>query len=163
MRIFWINEFKKGNLGMMARPKGNDWLEDEIKKLGFYEVDVVVSLLEWHEMKELEIESEQLFCEKHDIEFIHFPIQDRNVPEDEKAFIQLITTIDLKLKEGKKIVIHCRMGIGRTAVIAAGTLIKNGLKADNVFELLSNKRTLEVPDTNEQVEWIERMNAQIIS
>ncbi len=154
MRIFWINEFKKGNLGMMARPRGNDWLEDEIIKLKRIEVDTVISLLEPNEIVELEIEKEQEICEKWKLDFINYPIRDRNLPTDGSAYLELILKIDQKLRNDKKVVVHCRMGIGRTSIVAAGVLIRNGTKADNVFDLLTEKRTLTVPDTDEQKQWV---------
>ena len=154
MRIYWINEFAKGNVGMMARPRGNDWLEDEICKLKKLEVDTVVSLLEPNEIIELKLEKEKVICKKWGLEFINFPICDRAIPTDPNAFLKLISTIDTKLKDDKKIVVHCRMGIGRTSMVAAGLLIKNGAKLDIVFDLLSEKRTLNVPDTDQQKQWV---------
>ncbi len=56
MRIHWIDQFEKGNIGMMSRPRGNEWLEDEIKKLTLFDVSMVVCLLERTEISELEIE-----------------------------------------------------------------------------------------------------------
>lgn len=161
MRIYWINEFGKGNLGMMARPRGNEWLENEVLKLKLQEVDIVVSLLERHEEKELEITGEQGLCEKHNIEFIHFPIQDRGVPDNFKAFLNLVSTLDQRIKEDKRIAIHSGMGIGRTSLVSAGVLLKNGESAENVFKLLSEKRTLNVPDTVEQIDWIKDLEGSI--
>jgi len=162
MRIYWINELEKGNLGMMARPKGNDWLENEVITLKRFEVDTVISLLEKSETLELEIEREKELYEKWEIEFINYPIKDRSVPKDLKSFQQLILMIDEKLKQDKKLVIHCRMGIGRTSVLAAGVLIRNGFNSDEVFGFLSGKRTLKVPDTEEQKAWIQRHSEELI-
>lgn len=53
--IFWITDL----LATMPRPRGNDWLKDEIVSYENYAVDVVVSLLETDEISELEIEKEQ--------------------------------------------------------------------------------------------------------
>jgi protein-tyrosine phosphatase len=160
MRIYWITDFPKGALGMMARPRGNDWLEDEIKKLAVQNVEVVVSLLESHEENELEIRAEGALCEQLGLQFIQHPIQDRSIPLNDAAFYQLIAVIDALLQTGKKVVVHCRMGIGRTAVVAAAALIKNGFDSEHVFEHLSEIRTLDVPDTADQIEWtISRANA----
>jgi protein-tyrosine phosphatase len=46
------------------------------------------------------------------------------------------------------------MGIGRTSLVIASLLIKKGVKFDEVFRLISNKRTLNVPDTEDQINWI---------
>lgn len=157
MRIYWIKPIQKGNLGMMPRPKGNDWLEDEIKKLKIHKVNTVVSLLEYHEIKSLELENEEQLCTKHNIQYINHSIPDRGIPE-KTVFLKLISDIDTLLKSDKNVVIHCRMGIGRTAMLAAGILIKNGKPPHTVFDFLSEVRTLEVPDTEMQKQWIQELD-----
>jgi len=43
--VYWITDARKGHMGMMPRPIGGDWLDDEIKPLANLRVDVAVSLL----------------------------------------------------------------------------------------------------------------------
>ncbi len=163
MRIYWLDVFESGNIGLMARPKGNEWLEDEIQKLKLNDVTTVISLLKNHEAKELEIEQEQHFCELNEIEFLNFPIEDRSIPTDTKAFVKLIFEINQRLNENKKIVVHCRMGIGRTSMVAAAVLICRGYSAENVFAFISKKRTLTVPDTEDQINWIKGIESELKS
>lgn len=139
---------------MMARPRGHDWLEDDVRKLTFYEVDTVVSLLEPSEIKELGLSKEEALCQGHNIDFINYPIRDRGVPESQTTFNLLILDLYERLKNRKKVTVHCRMGIGRTSMVCAALLIKNGVPAEKVFDLLSESRTLQVPDTEEQVSWL---------
>jgi hypothetical protein len=80
MRIYWISGVEFGRLGIMARPRGGDWLEDEIRSLKMDSVDALVSLLEHEEVLELDIEREQALCEGDDISYLSFPIRDRDVP-----------------------------------------------------------------------------------
>lgn len=58
VKIYWIEGITSGRLGITARPRGGDWLEDEITSLRQSEADVVVSLLEREEAAELGIEGE---------------------------------------------------------------------------------------------------------
>jgi len=139
---------------MMARPRGGDWLEDEIKRLKMCEVDDVVSLLERHEEDELGIRKEKHFCEESQIDFISFPIKDRSVPINDDAFFRLIDNLEKRVKNNQNIIVHCRMGIGRTSLILSALLIRLGFESQEVFGKLSEIRTLEVPDTDEQVDWI---------
>jgi len=44
----------------MARPRGNEWLEDEILSLKRQDVQVIVSLLERNEVYELGLEKENI-------------------------------------------------------------------------------------------------------
>ena len=154
MRIYWIENLPKGALGMMARPRGGDWLEDEIKQLNFQGIDMVLSLLENQESYDLDIQNEGKLCGENQIEFVNFPIEDRSVPDDERSFFELIENLENEVKDGKKIVVHCRMGIGRTSLVLSGLLIRLGFDPKNIFDFLSQTRTLEVPDTAEQINWI---------
>lgn len=155
-RIHWINETEIGEnrIGTMARPRGNDWLEDEIKSLKLRKVDYLISLLEDYEMWELGLEEEKELCKKWKVQFINFPIEDVSTPKNEVKFIQLIDELAAQMKEGKSIVIHCRMGIGRASLFAAALMIKLGYQAKGIFEIISTYRKLKVPDTEEQKKWI---------
>ena len=53
-RMYWIERFSNGaRLGIMARPRGEEWLLDEIEYLRKQNVLVLVSLLEKSEINEL--------------------------------------------------------------------------------------------------------------
>lgn len=139
---------------MMARPRGNDWLDDEMSRLVKFGVKAVVSLLEKEEELELGLSDEKVLCNKHGIDFIHFPIKDRSVPKDEVIFRQLVNELKRSLEKGAKIVIHCRMGIGRTSLLTASLLILLGHEKEGIFKQISEVRTLKVPDTLEQEQWV---------
>ena len=47
--LFWIVGPWRGRLAIAARPRGGDWLEDEITGWRLAGIDIVVSLLESHE------------------------------------------------------------------------------------------------------------------
>lgn len=143
-----------GSIGMTSRPRGGDWLDDEIRDLHLADVKALVCLLEPDEVFELELNQEKELCKKRGLEFIHFPIRDRGIPEDPVLFNRLVEHLQNLLKEGAKIVIHCRMGIGRTSILTACLLIRLGLKHENIFDAISEKRTLKVPDTLEQEQWV---------
>lgn len=161
--IYWIKEevIASGKLGTMARPRGNDWLEDEIKWLKTQDVHIVVSMLENSESYELGLQKEADLCKTHGIDFINFPIIDIHTPNNESQFVELISSLNASIKKGKHVVAHCRMGIGRSSLVAAGVLIQNGLNADNVFSTISEYRKLKVPDTKEQEEWMKSMENKI--
>lgn len=153
MEIFWIDSFKKGTLGMMKKPNGGTQLEADINILKKEKATVLVCLIASVEIEQLALQKEAFYCNKKNIDFIHFPIKDYHLPE-KKAYIAFIQKLDLLLKDNHKIVIHCHGGIGRTSTIVAGLLIKNNIHKDDVFEYISKKRTKTVPDTNEQKDWV---------
>lgn len=140
----------------MARPRGGEWLQDEMAAMRREGVGVLVCLLEYGEMLELELEREREMCEAAGMAWIHFPIADRKVPAMGEKYVQLVRNVTERLREGAKVVVHCRMGIGRTGMVAAGVLIRGGMSTEEAFAQLSQVRMLKVPDTEQQVRWVEQ-------
>lgn len=151
-KIYWIQSFENNaRIGIMPRPRGGDWLEDEITYFKRQKVTLLVSLLEKDEVGELELRNEEACCLQHGIEFLQFPVKDRNIPVNAQGMIQSLLKY---LEEGASIVIHCRMGIGRSTIIAGAVLVSRGYKANAVLKHISEVRGLKVPDTDEQVSWL---------
>lgn len=146
----------------MPRPRGNDWLEDEIVSYKNYGVDVVVSLLETDEIFELEIENEQFYCEANGVIFLNFPIGDRQTPQSFEETHRFIKKLNDFVEEGKKVAIHCRQGIGRASLIAACVLTLRGFSIKNAFGKIIEKRGCEVPDTKEQSDWVKNFAEKIM-
>ena len=155
--IYWIEEYSKGSIGLMARPRGGDWLEDEMSSLKDAGVDTLVCLLEESEMKELELEKEEDYSKRIGIDFLHFPIADRSTPASTMAAKNLIERLRNLLNQNKRIVIHCRQGVGRSSMVAAAILIYEGLSPDEAFTIIEHSRGCPVPDTAEQRHWVERL------
>jgi protein-tyrosine phosphatase len=159
-KIYWIHQFAdKARLGIMARPRGDDWLEEEIENLKKRNVDNLVSLLAKDEVFELGLQKEEVICKSHNITFINFPIPDRGVPKTDDKVDNILNHLINKIKEGNSVVIHCRMGIGRSSIIAASILLKTGFNADDAINLISQVRGLKVPDTEQQLAWL-KLRAQ---
>jgi protein-tyrosine phosphatase len=154
-KIYWIHDFDNGaKLGIMPRPRGNDWLEEEIIKLKKQNIGSWVSLLEQHEITELGLRNQPALCSKHDLEYINFPIVDRNIPEKGTKMDSLIDQLYQKIQNGNSVVIHCRMGIGRSSIIAACVLLKQGFKTEQILQKITSARGLNVPDTDAQIQWL---------
>jgi len=158
-QIYWISEVEKGRLGTMPRPRGGDWLKDEISSWAGSGIDVVVSLLERQEIAELDIVQEEPLCEANGLSFLSFPIRDRDVPSSTHETLQLVESIFELLRNGKNVAIHCRAGIGRSSVIAACVLMMSGLDVDEAFSSIESARGCVVPDTPEQRKWVAQLKA----
>jgi protein-tyrosine phosphatase len=153
--IYWVDAGLRGHLAIMARPRAGDWLHDEIRRWSAERIDVVVSLLEPAEVTELELESEDDVCRRAGIEFVTFPIPDRGVPSSPQGIVALTQLLVGRINEGKAVAIHCRAGIGRSALIAACVLVCYGIDASKTFGIISTARGLRVPDTEEQISWLQ--------
>jgi protein-tyrosine phosphatase len=154
--VFWINSDSPGKLAIAARPRGDDWLEDDILNLKKVGVDVIVCLLEEDELQELGLAQEEPLCKSNGVTFISFPIQDYFVPESVSRTKEVCLELSEYLNQGKSVVIHCRQGIGRSSIIAAVVLKSMGMTINDALEKISKARKLPVPETAQQKSWLEK-------
>jgi protein-tyrosine phosphatase len=151
---YWIEGPWKGRLAIVPRPRGGEWLEDEIHSWHEAGLDIIVSLLTRPEIEEFDLAREEELSQAHDIELISFPIPDREVPTSREAAIALAHKLEAALSSGKSVGLHCRQGIGRSSLLAACVLISSGENPAEAFERISKARGRAVPDTVEQKEWV---------
>ena len=144
-----------GPLSVMARPRGGDRLADVVTSWQEAGIMVVVSLLTSAEQWELDLTQEGDLCQQQNIHFLSLPIPDRQTPEDIGATLQVIEEAAQQLREGKHVAVHCRMGIGRAAMIAAGILVALGNQPDEALTLIEAARGCSVPDTEQQRAWVQ--------
>ena len=147
----------RGQLSIVPRPRGGDWLEDEAKGWRRAGIDVIVSLLEDDEAAQLDVTAERQAAEASGIRFVSFPIRDRGVPPSMPAAVSLMADIAAALEEGKNVAVHCRQSIGRAGIIAAGVLTTSGTSPERAIEVVSAARGLTVPETDEQRSWVQRL------
>jgi protein-tyrosine phosphatase len=152
--LYWIEGPWPGRLAIMPRPRGGDWLEDEIASWRRVGIDTIVSALTEEESAELDLGREQQLCVEAGIDFIPFPITDRGVPSSTKTMIELVHRLEERLARGRKVAIHYRQGIGRASLLAACVLVVGGVDAATAFERIAATRGCTVPDTSEQREWV---------
>lgn len=150
------------SIATMARPRGGDWLQDDLLSIKQRGIDILVCLMENAELDELFLQAEADLCKKTNLEFIHFPIADFGLPKSDEEVESLILQLKTAVEEGKKIAIHCRMGIGRSSSIAAVILIALwNYTTKTAFEAITKARGLRVPDTEQQIEWVKRFEQRI--
>jgi protein-tyrosine phosphatase len=152
-RIYWLPCDAAGKLAILTRPAG-EWLADEVAHWQQAGVSLVVSLLERHEQGELRLLQEAEQCLAQAIEFTSFPIADRGVPGSCEAVATLAQSLAQAIVTGKVVGIHCRAGIGRSAIMAASILMALGQSADTALDSIGAARGVPVPDTPEQRDWI---------
>lgn len=152
--VYWIKGSWPGRLAILARPRGADWLEDEVEAWKEIGVDTVVSLLTQNEEVELSLTKESDFVRRKGLTFINFPIADYSVPRSQGATRQFVGELRDQLSRGNKVGIHCRQGIGRSSLLAACILVTMGESSGNAFTQIASARGVSVPDTKEQKNWV---------
>jgi len=154
--IYWIKASGPGKLAVMPRPRGGDWLEDEIRGLKRSGIDILVSLLTPEEESFLGLEEEGAQAHAHGLAFFSHPVPDRDVPASPKETWALAARLADRFAAGKKIAVHCRMGIGRSPLLLACILVSRGVEPDDAWKAIGTARGFPVPDTVEQRDWLAR-------
>jgi protein tyrosine phosphatase (PTP) superfamily phosphohydrolase (DUF442 family) len=149
----------RGRLGIVPRPRGAEWLDDETRAWREAGIDLVVSLLRPDEEAELDLTGESISSTASGLAFRAFPIPDRSVPSSREAVAEIADQVVDALRSGKTVVVHCRQGIGRSALMVAAVLIAGGLHAETAVNAIRQSRGLDVPETPTQRQWISDFSA----
>lgn len=152
--IYSIKEAAPSRIAIVARPRGGDWLCDELSALSREGIDVLVSMLTQEEANELGLHRESEECEAAAIKFVNLPIPDRSVPLDRDSFLRSVEDLAEMVRTGRFLGVHCRASIGRSSVLAISVLMQLGWDADKAFHAVESARGCSIPDTPEQRLWV---------
>jgi len=158
--VCWIEGNPPVSLAIVLRPRGDEWLKDDLKNIKRSGVETLVSLLEPDEAEWLGLGEEGLIVEQMGMHFLSYPIQDVHVPASMTAFRTFISGLVEQLRAGERIGMHCRGSIGRAPLTAACTLIQLGWNTKDALAAIEAARGCSIPDTREQLQWILNYQAQ---
>jgi protein-tyrosine phosphatase len=157
--LYWVDGPWPGKLALASRPRGGDWLDEEMAGWRRAGIDTLLSLLTPEEEQDLDLKCEAQEAKARGMKFLSLPIPDRQVPNSESEVSVVLDRLDADLSAGKNVVVHCRQGIGRTGLVAACLLITKGLTPDGAIKSVSVARGNPVPETTEQRRWIDHYAA----
>ncbi|MGP8252411.1 MAG: hypothetical protein ACLQHF_10275 [Terracidiphilus sp.] len=158
--VFWIEGEPRARLAVVLRPRPEDWLEENLRHYANSGIDTLVSLLEPREAAWLGLGFESTLACQVGMEFLNYPIPDVHVPANVASFRAFVSGLADHLRAGRSVGVHCRGSIGRSTVAAACTLIHLGWNPEAAIEAIREARGLDVPDTEEQLDWILDYEAQ---
>ena len=113
-------------------------------------------MLPEYEALDLGLTDEQQAAETAGLLFLQFPIGDRGTPDDLDAFNAFLSRLERWMRDGKRIGVHCHACIGRAPLVCATLLVRAGMPAANAWEHIAAVRGLDVPDTPDQRDWVDR-------
>lgn len=149
--IFWLVNVP---LAIGPCPRGGDRLAESLQAIRNAGVDVIVSLQTPHEARQCGLALEGQQAQQIGVEFLNLPIIDHSPPTFDEPTFAFVESIAERVAAGKRVMIHCFAGIGRSATIAAGVLITLGYSVEAALEALAEARGIRVPETQEQYEWV---------
>jgi protein-tyrosine phosphatase len=158
--IFWIKGNPPAPLAIVLRPRGDEWLEDELLGMRRGGIQTLVSLLEEDEAMLLGLADEAPIAEHVGLKFLSYPIPYTEIPSNVAAFQTFAAGLANRLRAGEQIGVHCRGSIGRATVTAACALIHLGWSPQAALAAIQAARGCMVPDTQEQEDWILRYKAR---
>ena len=97
-----------------------------------------------------------------DIDFLRKPIPDHGVPAEPGHMAETLMCLRQALHDGAIVYLHCRAGIGRTAMVAGCLLVEHGLSGEEALAEL-NRRWQQspraqawpsIPETEEQSDYV---------
>jgi len=140
----WLIE---GEIAGMAKPASSVYDLEFLKENGF---EAIVSLTEFP--------LNEALVEEFGFSVKHIPVRDFEAPtlEQVKDFIAFA---EKARAEGKKLVVHCDAGIGRTGTVLACYLVSKGYNAAEAIEEVRVKRPGSV-ETIEQEELVMKYEDQ---
>jgi protein-tyrosine phosphatase len=118
-----------GRLGMCVLPgrrKGpyDRNLDEDLTRLrNQVKADVIVTLVQKHELEQMQLHSFEDSIRHHGMESVVFSIRDKFIPDDFDAFFQLVHDIVRRLEVGQTVIVHCNGGIGRTGLTVTSTIM----------------------------------------
>jgi hypothetical protein len=159
--LYWLDGPWRGKLAMAARPRGDDWLRDDLASWRRAGIDVVLSLLTPEENREMGLGDEAAEARTQGMEFVSFAIPDLQIPRSEAKWAEVVEKAAGALSEGKNVVVHCRQGIGRSGLAATCLLVRSGISPGAAVEVASAGRGVPVPETPEQRDWVDHYAAAL--
>ena len=154
MDLYWVNDV----IAVATRPRGGDWLLDELAAVQLRGVKWLVSCLTPREESELGLESELETARSVGLEFSRIPIEDFGVPLP-GLVDEVLTRISGSATPSPKVAVHCRQALGRSPLIAAAILVRRGMAPPDAWDAVAIARGRPVPETEEQRAWLTRFAA----
>jgi ADP-ribosyl-[dinitrogen reductase] hydrolase len=148
-----------GLLGLTFCPGRKDraagWerdLETDLAAIRDWGAALVVTLLESHELRLLEVTELPDVVARHDMRWLHLPIRDMSVPDDRFEAQWRTAGGELRriLRRGGSVLIHCRGGLGRAGMITARVLVEFGMAPEAAIRTVRAARGPGAIETVEQ-------------
>jgi protein-tyrosine phosphatase len=131
-------------------------LAADLDRIADWGANLVLTLLEDHEMTLLRIPDLGREVLRRNMEWVHLPIPDVSAPtvDFDREWPAQSERLHKMLHDGANIVIHCRGGIGRAGMVAARLPVELGDAPDVAIAKVRAARHPKAVETLEQERWV---------
>lgn len=130
-------------------------LETDLKVIKDWGAEAIVSLMEEKEFLMMHVPDFINMVPRHGLIEYHLPIVDGQIPDEkfEHRWRTAGPRLRQFLRNGKKIVVHCKGGLGRTGTIAARLLVELGVSPKEAIMQVRNARPGAI-ETDSQAHYV---------
>lgn len=137
-------------------------LRADLRDIQIWGANVLVTLVEKHELESLGVSQLGIQAEHFDLEWLHLPIVDVSIPDEvfEMQWQKAGPGLHRLLYSGGRCVLHCKGGLGRTGTIAARLLVESGMEPQAAIEAVRRSRPGAI-ETAGQERYIHGLTGQV--
>jgi len=120
----------------------DDRIENDLQCISNWGASLVVNLLEMQEIIMLGTAALPARILSRNMAFLHLPMANNLLPDEgfEEDWRSKRSRLLESLRDGGRILIHCKEGIGRSGLVAARLLIESGIDADSAISAVRKAR-----------------------
>ncbi len=155
-QIYWVEGFAPARIAVAARPRGGDWLHDDMAAMRAAGLDILISALPPEEARQVWLHDEGEAARAAGLEFVHFPVPNLLTPVLGEA-APLLAALAARVKSGASLAAHCYAGQGRSPMLVASILALLGHEPDEIWPRIRLARGIPVPDTDIQRRWVREL------
>jgi ankyrin repeat protein/protein-tyrosine phosphatase len=139
----------RAQIGMSMCPGRNKskpkhvWRRDltaDLKVIRDSGVEIMVVLVRQIELLEMGVMELFVRAEQLGVKTLHFPVQDKWVPESMTEVVQLVDKMVDFVRQSKKVTVFCNGGKGRTGMVVVATMVALGMSVDDAIVEVRRRR-----------------------
>jgi protein-tyrosine phosphatase/nicotinamidase-related amidase len=158
LRIDWVDHevISPGSIGLTILPGRKDYsrsIEEDLKQLKKNGINTIIPLITDDEFYHFGVSDLVKKYEELNFNVHRLPIMDQLVCS-EKEMNDIVNFLDDMIQDGKKVMIHCVGGLGRSGLVTASYLKYKGIKADDAIEVVRKARGPRAIESNVQEEFV---------